>query len=213
MNDVTPFDPIRYWEERHVKFAGDHRNVGNMKLSSTENFGMLVSKSVRLGNALGRHGYGPGARVLDAGCGAGVITEFMRLGGFDMSGFDASPTAIAEARRASPANYAVAGLSDYSTPEPFDVVMCNDVLFHVVVEEEWRRAVGNLVNAVKPGGLLVIVEAFGDFGKKTPSHVVWRQQSAYETVFREAGLQLLEVSRYVYIPEGNEKTLLVARRG
>lgn len=212
MTDGAAFDPIRYWEERHVKFAGDHRNVGNMKLSSTENFGMLVSKSVRLANALGRHGYGAGARVLDAGCGAGVITEFMRLGGFDMSGFDASPTAIAEARRTSPAAYVVAGLSDYSAPAPFDAVMCNDVLFHVVVEEEWRRAVGNLVRAVKPGGLLVIVEAFGEFGTRTPAHVVWREQTAYETVFREEGLVLLEASKFLYAPEGNEKTLLIARR-
>ena len=40
----------------------------------------------------------------------------------------------------------------------FDIVDAVDVLFHVVDDKRWRRAVENLGHHLAPGGLLMIVE-------------------------------------------------------
>ncbi len=124
MSGASAFDPLRYWEERHTKFANDHRNVGNITLTSAQNSDLPFSKAITLAHALGRHDMPRGARILDAGCGAGVITELLRLGGFDMSGFDSSRTAIAAAQAASSASCSTAALTEYKTTSPFDAVMC-----------------------------------------------------------------------------------------
>lgn len=46
----------------------------------------------------------------------------------------------------------------------FDIVNAIGVMFHIVEDDRWSRAVGNLLAAVKPGGLMLVG---GDFGSET----------------------------------------------
>jgi len=55
-------------------------------------------------------------------------------------------------------------VSDPLPARSFDIVNAIGVMFHIVEDERWRRAVERLLAALKPGGLMLIG---GDFGNET----------------------------------------------
>jgi SAM-dependent methyltransferase len=58
-----------------------------------------------------------------------------------------------------------ADIADDPLPaQAFDIVNAIGVMFHIVDDERWRRAVARLLAALKPGGLLLVG---GDFGAET----------------------------------------------
>jgi len=96
------------------------------------------------------------ARLLDVGCGGGLLSEELHLMGFDVTGIDPSKESIAVAR-----NHALRqGLRiDYQIASAealpfanaaFDVVTCCDVLEHV---PRWQAAVQEISRVLKPAGL------------------------------------------------------------
>ena len=206
------FDTTNYWERRHAELRGDLRNVGNRGLTPQQNLRLVTAKAVRVANVLGALGHGPGAQVLDAGCGAGACTRMLADGGFVMAGIDVSPTAIEDANREGHATYRCGALHEFAWGGAFQVVLCLDVLFHVVDDRAWRDSVANLAGHVVPGGHLVIIEFFARYGQPTSPHVRWRSQAMYEERARELGLPLEQVETFAYPEEGEIKTLMVFRR-
>lgn len=103
----------------------------------------------------------PGRRVLDAGCGDGAMAIHMARRGCRVLGLtnepEAAAAARAEARRlglADKATFIVHDLRSGPPPERgFDAAVCFDVLEHILDD---RSALGNIVAAVKPGGVVGI---------------------------------------------------------
>ena len=101
-----------------------------------------------------------GLRLLDIGCGGGLLCEPMTRLGFAVTGVDASPRNIATAAQ----HAAEQGLAiDYraSTAEdllaagepPFDVILNMEVIEHVANPEAYLRDCAKLL---KPGGLMIV---------------------------------------------------------
>lgn len=206
-------DPIQYWEERHASLQDDNRNVGNRGLTSEQNFDLLVTKAVIVSHTLGNLGVPAGARILDAGCGAGVFTEILQKAGFEMTGIDAAPSAIASARKASSSQYEVAALSQFRADVQFDVVLCLDVLFHVINDLEWEASLDCLTANVRCGGHFIIIEHFEDYGKRTAPHVKWRSLDAYRAYFERKRIGITVQKTFRYPHENKLKTLLAATIG
>lgn len=98
----------------------------------------------------------PGARLLDAGCGIGVLSRFYARQGFDVHAIDISGTAI-EMTRGSFEAYGLKGNiqlgSVESIPYPdnyFDYVVSNGVIHHT---PDTEKAVSEFHRVLKPGGL------------------------------------------------------------
>ncbi len=106
----------------------------------------------------------PGTTLLDAGCGVGShLMRFARRG-FQCTGVDISQTVLEQAREnleqnqlAGRARLSCEAMESLSfADKSFDVVHCRGVLMHI---PEWKRALGELIRVLKPGGRIAVLEA------------------------------------------------------
>lgn len=98
-----------------------------------------------------------GKRILDAGCGAGPLSEVLRDRGAIMSGFDLSAGMLELARRrlGPEADLRVADLAE---PLPYTDNAFDDVIASLVLHylEDWGPSLTELKRILKPGGRLLI---------------------------------------------------------
>jgi SAM-dependent methyltransferase len=114
-----------------------------------------------------------GARVLDVGCGSGLLARQLCAAGFAVLGVDASPAMIELARSTERgAHFEVVRLptgqrpgSPGALPESDAVVSTGHVLNYLDTRADLAQALGELARAVRPGGLLAIdlmTERYGE---------------------------------------------------
>jgi len=94
--------------------------------------------------------------VLDAGCGEGILGDYLDLNRITYQGFDPSETAISRARARIPgANFFVTGVDDYSPAdsEEFDAIVFNEVLPHI---SDPLGALDRFCSFLRPRGIVLI---------------------------------------------------------
>jgi ubiquinone biosynthesis O-methyltransferase len=107
--------------------------------------------------------YLQGYRVLDVGCGGGILTENLSRLGATVDGIDASPKAIEVAKAhlrtdpklilENPPNYICGSIHDHKPNHQYDIVTAMEVLEHVDYPSSF---IEELATRVKPGGWLVL---------------------------------------------------------
>ncbi|MCP5156885.1 MAG: bifunctional 2-polyprenyl-6-hydroxyphenol methylase/3-demethylubiquinol 3-O-methyltransferase UbiG [Ectothiorhodospiraceae bacterium] len=97
-----------------------------------------------------------GARVIDVGCGGGILSEALAAAGASVTGIDASEAAIAVARlhlfeSGLDVDYRVATAEETADSEPgaYDVVTCMELIEHV---PDPIGLLGACARLVRPGG-------------------------------------------------------------
>jgi 2-polyprenyl-6-hydroxyphenyl methylase/3-demethylubiquinone-9 3-methyltransferase len=98
-----------------------------------------------------------GKRLLDAGCGGGLIAEPMARLGAAVTGLDASAEALTVARAHAAAqglaiDYRQGGIEDVDGP-PFDVILALEVIEHVADPDAF---LGHCRKLLAPGGILIV---------------------------------------------------------
>ncbi|MFD5096550.1 class I SAM-dependent methyltransferase [Amycolatopsis thailandensis] len=98
-----------------------------------------------------------GRRILDAGCGAGPITEGLRDRGAIVTGFDSSAKMIELARKRLGAD-ADLRVADMGKPLPFPDGAFDDVISALVLHylEDWTAPLAEIRRVLKPGGRLIL---------------------------------------------------------
>ncbi|HWY45692.1 MAG TPA: methyltransferase domain-containing protein [Candidatus Sulfotelmatobacter sp.] len=94
-----------------------------------------------------------GERILDLGCGTGVLTAEIAARGAEIFGVDRSEEMVAQARSKFPAlKFEVVDATQLKFDAEFDAVFSNAVL-HWIPEGE--KVIGGFARALKPGGRFV----------------------------------------------------------
>jgi SAM-dependent methyltransferase len=107
-----------------------------------------------------RLGIGPGASILDVGCGGGWTTAFLAEAGFLPVGVDIAPAALDVARERAQrweigAEFVEADVEDFWLARTFDAALVYDALHHC---DRVDRVVANVARHLRPGGWVLFGE-------------------------------------------------------
>lgn len=210
-------DPRSYWERRHRRAGTTLDGVGLLGLGAEGNARDYDEKWSHVAAALARLGPGEERSLLDAGCGIGWFSVRAADLGFRVDGVDFSPAAIETARSSvdSEIGWHVSDLHAFRPGRRYDIVMCIDVLFHVVDDDAWSSTIRNLASLVERGGRLLIQEQLGDRGAAPidPSRTHVRQRTQRDYLDALKGWRLLKRDTYTLPAQGTRKDLMLFARG
>jgi SAM-dependent methyltransferase len=185
---------LAWWEARHADVAG-YESVGYAGAGDAYNAWLY-----RVRRHLFRRYVAPlasaEAGVLDIGSGTGFYLRRWREAGVrDLTGSDAAEAAVRGLRRSQPGTpmlrFDVAGARESLPRRRYDVVSIFDVLFHLVDDGAYLRALENLAALVAPGGLLVLSENFCRSGVRRYAAVqVNREDREIVEALRAAGFEI-----------------------
>lgn len=187
-----------YWEALHGKHQGWLSAVGYAGLGegfNRESYRRLRVPAVR--RLLWRHRVKPRS-LLEAGVGVGAYAGlWQELGVVEWVGVDISSVAVTDLRTRFP--QAELHVADITNPGPiledktFDLVAAIDVLYHIVEDRGFERALQWLANRARSGGFLIVSDVFTDspWGRRFP-HVKRRPLRAYEEILGPFGLRLVD---------------------
>ncbi|HEU5213382.1 MAG TPA: class I SAM-dependent methyltransferase [Gaiellaceae bacterium] len=192
-SEPEPFDPQTYWAER-LSAAYSLEGVGWYGLGEEFNRWMYAVRRHAFRRAVTGRVAGA-TRVLDVGTGTGFYIDCWReLGVRDIVGSDLTSVAVERLRDSYPAveffqfDLTASTLPDLGT---FDAISAMDVMFHIVDDDGYRRAVNNLATLLKPGGFLVLTENFLHAGSGRGRHEVDRTISEIDAMLHEVNLDLI----------------------
>ena len=110
-----------------------------------------------------------GKNVLDIGCGAGQITNYLTKQGLNAIGIDFSQKLLQIATKNFPdSKFVFADICDYTQNERADGIIIKDMLFHLA-DESLTYTLKNLKNILCPNGVVCIIM---DTPKKTGEQIL-----------------------------------------
>ena len=195
-SSAVSLDLRRYWDTRLAATPG-LQGVGYLRLGRAYNEWMyrvrtdVFRRLIHNWNLNGR-----ALKVLDVGSGTGhYIREWLRSGAAHVVGSDFSETAIRRLRSEFPGipiRQFDIGASDLpSKLGRYDVVSAFDVLFHIVDDDAYQRALRNCFLCCRPGGYFVFSELF--LRRRTcVKHMVSRSAAEITQALRSAGFIVID---------------------
>jgi SAM-dependent methyltransferase len=191
---MAALDTKQYWEERLTR-EYSLGGVGWIGLGRAFNRWMYAVRRRVFARTVRAHvSLGEGARVLDIGSGTGFYLEaWQRLGVAEPEGSDLTERATVALRERWPRlaihQFDAAGVADTLPPGPYDAISAMDVLFHIVDEDGFDRALANLAGMLAPGGRLVFSDNFPALAPLSAAHQVSRTESDILRALGAAGLE------------------------
>ncbi|MEQ7011131.1 class I SAM-dependent methyltransferase [Actinopolymorpha sp. B17G11] len=102
-------------------------------------------------------GIGPGARLLDAGCGTGRYAAALGARGYSVDLVDASAELLSQAADRLPrANARVADLRELELGRHYDAIVCRGVLNDMISDVERQAVLNSFASHLRSGGAIVL---------------------------------------------------------
>jgi len=161
-------------------------------VESQENNRYILTKSRYLANIIKRlHGV---RRILDVGCGTGILVDILSRNGFKVTGIDSSPEAIEFAKKNKLGNFELSSIESFNYQGKFDLIVAAQLIEHMRYPEEFLKKINNLL--IKSGYLIL----------ETPNLNSWSQKSFWRR--RIGGMHYGLDHRICYTRRGLNRLLL-----
>lgn len=191
-----------YWEKRLTANYGLH-GTGYIGLGRNYNSWMykvrkhLVSKKLKeLGS---NHG---NAEVLDIGSGSGFYVDIWKqLGVKSITGCDITSISVKNLKNKYPqGEFLELDISSNIIPvsKQFDYITAFDVLFHIVDDDKYAKAISNIYNLLKPNGILIFSENFIHNQSARSRFQSTRSLNEIQSLIQRSGFLVLERSPMFY---------------
>jgi SAM-dependent methyltransferase len=185
-----------YWESR-LSERYSLEGVGYAGLGGAFNAWMYRVRRVVVSRRARRLLAGSRPRVLDIGSGTGFYLDlWRRVGAASLTGSDITDTAVERLRARFPGLEVVRfDVGGERLPLPrgaFDVVSAFDVLFHIVDDDSYARALANVRELLAPGGLLLLSDNFLHRDAVRSETQANRTLEQIEAAVASAGLEVVE---------------------
>ena len=191
------FDAAEYWETR-LKAHWGLSAVGFLGMGDAYNSALYRVKARVLRRAARRLPIDLAqARVLDVGSGVGfVVQQWQALGVRHLVGSDISPFAVAQLRAQYPsyrfveADIGSPAAADNLRESRFDCISALDVLYHIVDDDAYQRALKNISSLLRPGGYFLLADNFVRSGTVRGRHQVSHSLQSLQEWLRDAHLEI-----------------------
>ncbi|MCC7134422.1 MAG: class I SAM-dependent methyltransferase [Gemmatimonadales bacterium] len=212
-----------YWERRlrdHFSLEG----VGYLRLGRRFNEWMYRVRGEVFDRVVDEEigpGAGAGLRVLEVGPGTGFYVKRWLARGAAVTGVDLTDVVVEKLAAAYPKGRFLRADIGLPLEAPlaaesgaFDVVSAFDVLFHIVDDGMYARALANLAGLLKPGGLFLWSDNFVHQPTVRVTHQVSRSLGEITTALERAGFEVVRrVPMFVLMNYPADTTSRLARWG
>lgn len=217
---MNQFKAADFWESRLDKKRG-LTGVGYAKLGPSFNFWAYKVRGVVFYRQVTKHIQPkPEARVLDIGSGTGFyIDQWMQLGLKNISGADITKVSVEQLSARFPQQkffqLDIGGDIESFLREQgsFNLISCLDVLFHIVDDQRFKKALHNISACLEKGGYFVYSDNFVERGTQRTQHQVSHSKADLMQWIDEAGFDVVEICPFmvaVNYPIDNTNPLLHA---
>ena len=181
------FNTRKYWEQR-LSNNFDLQGVGFQGVGYEYNEWLYRYRAYVLKRLLKRY-VSKGARILDVGTGTGFYVSLLRKAGYEnIHALDFnSVTAMILQKEFPEVTFYNADITQSLSNDlagSFDLVICIDVLFHIVNDELYQRAIKNLSKLAAPNGTIIISENLG-LQRADRTHIVDRTEAEIRGVLQK----------------------------
>lgn len=201
------FDPAAYWE---MRLRQEYSLAGVGHLSFGEGFNRIAyeARASAVKRLIRRHVRDPArARVLDVGSGTGFYLRLWRgLGTVDLTGCDMTQVAVERLRAGEGVpvqQWAAGSPGAFPFTGSFDAISCMDVLFHIVDDDPFHRALRQFHDLLAPTGRLFFSDLFLQHAQApVQAHFRCRSLKEYEAALGGAGLRVIDRRPLLYLLNG-----------
>ncbi|MCV3387086.1 class I SAM-dependent methyltransferase [Campylobacter sp. IFREMER_LSEM_CL2256] len=206
---------IDFWNHRHGKLG--LYSGGDKGISDHENFEFYVYRLSVILKLISKYNIGKRPLdVLDAGCGKGFFSNGLFSAGYFVTGIDSSINAINYCKERYPDIFFKQGNIDSCfLYQAFDVIICIDVMFHIVEDSSWEKSIKNLAYHAKNNSIIIIsdcVDAVDNekmIGEKV-KYIKYRNKEKYSKILELFGFYLKNIVSYEVL--SNKNSFMVFQR-
>lgn len=192
-NAGEQFDSLSYWKARHEQYLLNSQGVGNAVLDQSENDRIYRGLQGYVASLLPSLRLPEHFKVLDLGCGIGMMAGIFIDSGAQYTGVDVSETALNIAREKYPkGNYLAANIADIPLHDKYDVIVERTVFIHLVEDRFWKSVLREVKRLLSTNGIFIIMDELprGEEDAPRPNpHVRFRTYGEYEEALQRCDLR------------------------